>query len=385
MKILIAPDSFKNSLSGPKVAEAIAKGVRSIIEDATIHTLPLADGGEGTVNALVASTDGTTRKVRVHDPLMREIEAEYGVINNDTAIIEMAAASGLELLSEEERNPMITTTYGTGELIRDAIHNNFRKIIIGVGGSATNDAGAGMAEALGAKLLDKEGRRVDKGGGQLGKIDKIDLSELLPELKDTNILVAVDVKNTLTGEEGATRVYSSQKGANESMVEELENNLTHFADLIKSTTGNEIRDIPGSGAAGGLAGGLNGIIGARIENGFNLISEIIQLEEHLKEADLVITGEGQIDIQTGYGKTPYGVATMANNYNVPVVGFAGTLGDRYETLLQGTFDNLYPITEKPVRLDEAMHNAEKLLIQAAARMTRSLLIGQQLPKLNVKK
>lgn len=378
MKVLIATDSFKNSLSGAKVAEAIARGMKSEMSDVRIHSLPLADGGEGTVDALVAAANGTKRKVRVHDPLMREIEAEYGIIQKDTAVIEMAAASGMGLLSEVERNPMITTTYGTGELIREAIEKNFKRIIIGVGGSATNDAGAGMAEALGAKLLNKDGEEIEKGGGQLDKLAKIDLTGLMPEVKDTEIIVAVDVRNPLTGPDGATRVYAPQKGADESMVEQLENNLNHFARKITETNGRKIKDVPGGGAAGGLAAGLAGFLDAGIQNGFNLISELIRLEETIKEADLVITGEGMIDYQTGYGKTPHGVAMMAKKYDIPVVGFAGTLGEGYEKLLKSSFDNLYPITDKPVNLEEAMHNADELLAKAAARMARSLILGKRL-------
>ncbi|MCF8232395.1 MAG: glycerate kinase [Bacteroidales bacterium] len=383
MKVLIATDSFKNSLSGARVAEAIARGIKSEMRNVTIHSLPLADGGEGTVDALVAATNGNKRKVRVHDPLMREIEAEYGVIHEDTAVIEMAAASGIGLLSKVECNPMITTTYGTGELIKEAIEKNFNRIIVGVGGSATNDAGAGMAEALGAKLLDKNGEEVEKGGGQLDKVTKIDLSGLMPEINNTKIIVAVDVRNTLTGPYGATRVYAPQKGADESMVEQLENNLNHFAQKLAETNGRKIKDIPGSGAAGGLAAGLAGFLDASIQNGFNLISELIRLEDFIKNADLVITGEGMIDNQTGYGKTPHGVASMAKKYNIPVVGFAGTLGEGHEKLLESSFDNLYPITEKPVKLEEAIHKAEELLMKAAARMTRSLVLGSKLTGLKL--
>ncbi len=384
MRIVIAPDSFKHSLSGAKVSKAIEKGIKSVNDDVTIHTMPLADGGEGTVEALVAATSGSKKRVRVHDPLMREIEAEYGVISDDTAIIEMAAASGLELISKEERNPMITTTFGTGELIKDAIENHFKKIIIGVGGSATNDAGAGMAQALGAKLLNSRREEIDKGGGALSELDHIDLSELVSGLRDIEILVAVDVKNTLTGADGATHVYAPQKGADESMVEALEKNLDNFALILKNYTGKDVRQIPGSGAAGGLAAGLAGVLGAKIENGFNLISGIIKLEDHIKKADLVITGEGMIDKQTGFGKTPYGVASLAKKHKVPVVGFAGTLGDGYEKLLNKPFDNLYPIADKPVSLDEALHEAENLLEKASARMMRSLLLGKKLDKLKTK-
>jgi len=384
MKILIAPDSFKHSLTGAEVAEAIKSGIHSILKEATIHTLPLADGGEGTVAALVASTGGKKRRIAVHDPLMRKIEAEYGIINDDTAVIEMAAASGLELISNEERNPLVTTTFGTGELIKDALDNGFKKIIIGVGGSATNDAGAGMAQALGARLLNDKGEDIDKGGGHLDKLKRIDLSHLNPALSDTSIHVAVDVKNPLTGEQGATKVYAPQKGADPTMVDMLERNLAHFADVIWQSTGNNVKDIPGGGAAGGLAAGLAGVLGANIENGFNLISKIIGLERYMKDADLVITGEGMIDSQTAFGKTPHGVAMLAKKYKIPVVGFAGTLGEGYNQLLSSVFDNLYPITEKPVKLDEALHAAEHLLFQASARMMRSLLLGNKIDALKPK-
>lgn len=377
MRILIAPDSFKHCLPGVKVADALASGIKSVLEDVEINTIPLADGGEGTVQALVAATGGKKRRIKAHDPLMRDIEAEYGIIYENTAVIEMAAASGLELLSHEERNPMITTTYGTGELIRDAVEQGFSKIIVGVGGSATNDGGAGMAEALGARLLDKNDEPLDKGGGQLGSLFRVDLYGLMPELKNVEITVAVDVKNLLTGKNGASMVYAAQKGANPNMVDDLEKNLIHFANILEETTGRKFRDIEGSGAAGGLAAGLVGFLGASIGKGFEMISELVHLEELIKKADLVITGEGQIDKQTGFGKTPYGVATLARKYHKQIVGFAGTLGEGYETLLGAYFDNLYPITEKPVRLEEALHDAYPLLQKAAARMARSFLIGSR--------
>lgn len=381
MKILIAPDSFKHSLTGAEVSGAIKSGIHSILKEVTIHTLPMADGGEGTVTALVAAAGGRKSKTVVHDPLMRKIEAEYGIINDDTAVIEMAAASGLELISNEERNPMVTTTFGTGELIKNALNHGFRKIIIGVGGSATNDGGAGMAQALGARLLNDNDEDIDKGGGHLDKLKKIDLSNLHPALRDTSIHVAVDVKNPLTGKEGATKVYAPQKGADPTMVDMLERNLEHFADAIWQSTGKKVKDMPGSGAAGGLAAGLAGVLGAHIENGFDLISKIIGLEAYVKDSDLVITGEGMIDSQTAFGKTPHGVAMLARKYKIPVVGFAGTLGDGYDRLLDTVFDNLYPIAEKPVKLDEALHAAERLLFQASARMMRSLMLGNKIDAL----
>lgn len=369
MKILIAPDSFKHCLTAIEVARYLEEGIHKILPEADTKILPLADGGEGTVRTLVDATGGNIYSARVHDPLMREIESFFGILrDNKTAIIEMAAASGIELLQPEERNPFYTTTYGTGELIKAALDRNCEKIIIGIGGSATNDGGAGMVQALGGKLLDKENKQIKKGGSGLKSLVKINISTLDTRLEKCDITVASDVENVLTGPNGATIVYGPQKGANAEMVEKLDQNLKHYANKIEEFSGKQIRNIKGSGAAGGLGAGLIAFANAKIQPGFQVISDIINLKQKVQWADYIITGEGKIDYQTQYGKTPYGVARMVKKYNKIVIAIAGTLENQYEEIYQKGFDLILPIIEKPMQLKEAIREAPDLLKKTGKRI-----------------
>lgn len=373
MKILIAPDSFKDCLPANEVARFLELGILKVFPDAEIIKIPLADGGEGTVEALVNTTDGKIINIQVHDPLMRKIDSFLGILGDGkTAIIEMAAASGLELLKEKERNPWLTTTFGTGELIKAALDFGCQTILIGIGGSATVDGGAGMVQALGIELLDKQNKSIAKGGKGLAQVETINTETLDKRLKECKILVACDVKNPLLGENGAAKVYGPQKGANPEMVRKLEQNLTHYAKVIESHLGTSIAETQGAGAAGGLGAGLLAFLNADLKPGFELISETVHLAEQIVNADLVITAEGKIDYQTRFGKTPAGVAGIAKKFNKPLLAFAGSLGPRVESLNELGFTSIIPITDKPMSLQESITNAGELLMNAAER-TMSIL------------
>ncbi len=373
MKILIAPDSFKDCLPANEVARFIELGILKVFPDAEIIKIPLADGGEGTVEALVNTTNGKIKNIQVHDPLMRKIDSFFGILGNrKTAIIEMAAASGLELLKEKERNPWLTTTFGTGELIKAALDFGCQTILIGIGGSATVDGGAGMVQALGVELLDEKNKSIAKGGKGLAQLNTINTDTLDKRLKECKISVACDVKNPLLGENGAAKVYGPQKGANPEMVQKLEQNLTHYAKVIESHLGTSIAETQGAGAAGGLGAGLLAFLNADLKPGFELISETVHLAEQIVIADLVITAEGKIDYQTRFGKTPAGVAGVAKNFNKPLLAFAGSLGPRVESLNELGFTSIIPITDKPMSLQESITNAGELLMNAAERTMRIL-------------
>ncbi len=371
MNILIAPDSFKDSLSAMDVCNNIEKGIIRALPQAKIKKIPLADGGEGTVDALVQATGGKKIQAKVHDPLFREITAIYGILSDGkTAVIEMAAASGIELLSKNERNPWISSTLGTGELIKDALDKGCRKFIVGIGGSATNDAGTGMALALGARFLDASGNEMAGTGENLGKITKIDLENLDSRIHDCSISVACDVTNPLHGLNGAAHVYSPQKGANTNMVEKLDQNLQYFGELIEKQLGKRVSMMPGAGAAGGLGAGLNAFLNATLEPGFQIIKNTLKLDDIIPWADVVITGEGKIDNQTRFGKTPHGVAMVAKQVKIPVIALAGTLGDGYEELYHHHFHAIFSIIDKPMQLNDALKNAPKLLEQSAETIMR---------------
>jgi glycerate kinase len=369
MRILIAPDSFKHSLSAKEVADNLEAGLLQVLPDSIVTKIPVADGGEGTVQSLIDATNGKLVKVTASDPLMRKIDSFFGILgDNKTAVIEMAAASGIELLSEEEKDPWITSTYGTGELIVRALDHGCKKIIVGIGGSATNDGGAGMVQALGGSLRDEHGIELRPGGGQLGKLRKIDLGEMDPRLKSVEIMVASDVINPLTGEQGASLVYGPQKGGNELMVEKLDRKLGHFANIIQQQLGIDIEKHPGAGAAGGLGAGLIAFLQATLQPGFTVVSNTVSLETEIKLHDFVITGEGKMDRQTQYGKTPFGVAQLASKYGKPVIGVAGILGEGYEVLLEKGFSWLLPISEKQIPIQESIRKAPELLIETGARI-----------------
>jgi len=353
MKIVVAPDSFKGSLTAVEVSDAIEQGVREIFPEAKIVKIPMADGGDGTVQCLVNATGGEIIRKKVTDPLGNEVLASYGILGDKrTAVIEMAEASGLTLVPENKRDPLITTTYGTGQLIKSALDQGCRKMIIGIGGSATNDGGAGMVQTLGVKLLDKDGEEIGFGGGELKKVFRIDTKYLDNRLSETKVLIASDVSNPLCGSKGAARIYGPQKGATPEIIEELDESLGHFAEIIKRDLNKDIKDIPGAGAAGGLGASLMAFLNAELRPGIEIIIEIVKLEQTIKDADLVITGEGKIDSQTIYGKAPIGVAKIAKKYDIPVIAVAAIIGDDADIVHQHGIDNLIKVSEPPMSLTE---------------------------------
>ncbi|MFP7298924.1 glycerate kinase [Neobacillus niacini] len=369
MKIVIAPDSFKESLSALEAAEAIEKGFKRVIPNAEYVKVPMADGGEGTVQSLVDATGGEIHSKIVTGPLGEPVDAFFGILGSKrTAVIEMAAASGLHLVPREKRNPLVTTTRGTGELIAAALDYGVNHIIIGIGGSATNDGGAGMAKALGALLLDKDGKEIGDGGGSLGDLASINLSKLDHRLADIKIDVACDVENPLTGEKGASAIFGPQKGATPEMVEQLDQNLGHFAAIIERDLGKKIVDIPGAGAAGGLGGGLLAFLPSELKRGVEIVIEATGLSRIVEDADLVITGEGKIDGQTIFGKTPVGVAKAAKQYNVPVVGIAGNVSKDSHVVYEHGIDALFSIVPGVTTLEDAFKHAGEYVERTAANI-----------------
>ncbi len=377
MNILIAPDSFKDSLSAQKAGEAIYNGITSMPGEWNIQILPMADGGEGTVDALINATNGNLHYTEVYDPLMRKVRAKYGILGDGkTAVIEMAAASGIELLNSEERNPWITSSFGTGQLISAALDKGCNRIIMGIGGSATNDGGIGMAQALGVIFLDKNGKPVGHGGGELSKINRIEVQGMDPRITDCEIDIACDVTNPLTGLNGASMIYAPQKGADKEMVQKLDTNLKHFAKLVKEQLNKDVDTIPGAGAAGGLGAGFLAFTQAVLKPGFEIVRRETKLDDHIQWADLVITGEGKIDFQTQFGKTPMGVARVAKKYDKPVIAIAGTLGEGYQELYFLGFDSIVSIIDKPMSLQEALITAPQLL-ERSARSVIQLWISKK--------
>jgi glycerate kinase len=373
MNILIAPDSFKDCLSALEVASALERGIRKILPDTLCTLVPMSDGGEGTVQAVIDATRGELVYLKVKDPLLREVNSFYGITcDGETAVIEMAAASGLELLTDEERDPWITSTFGTGQLIGDALERGVRKILLGIGGSATNDGGAGMAQALGVKFSGRGGILTVQGGGALSEVGQIHMEGLDPRLAGAEIVVACDVTNPLTGPHGASFVYGPQKGANKEMAGKLDRNLTHFAGLIHDQLGKEVSMTPGAGAAGGLGAGLVAFLDASLVKGFDMIAGVVGLEEKVLAADLVITGEGKMDAQTRFGKTPFGVAQLAKKHGKQVIGVAGALDDETGILYEAGFDMLMPIQEKPGELESSLKNGKLLLERTGERLARLL-------------
>lgn len=328
MKIVIAPDSFKGSLTAIEVSDALEKGVKKVYPAALVEKIPMADGGEGTVQCLINATQGSMYKKEVIGPLGEPVIASFGILGDRiTAAIEMASASGLPLVPSGKKNPLMTTTYGTGQLIKTTLDYGCRKMIIGIGGSATNDGGAGMVQALGVHLLDKDDNEIGLGGAQLSKLERINISDLDKRIKETNILVASDVQNPLCGPTGASHVYGPQKGANKDMIVILDDALAHFADIIKRDLDQDIKNIPGAGAAGGLGAGLMAFLDAKLKPGIDIVINNVHLEERVEDADLVITGEGEINASTIYGKTPIGVARIAKKYSIPVVSVSALIDD----------------------------------------------------------
>ncbi len=379
MKVLICPDKFKECLSAVVVASHIRKGIFKVMPETDCRIMPLADGGEGTVEALVESTGGRIVTAQVHDPLMRPVNAFFGITgHSNTAVIEMAAASGLALLKPEERNPLITTTYGTGELIKFALDKGCREIILGIGGSATVDGGVGMAQALGIRFRDEQDREINPGGGNLNRIVSIDKSNLDPRLSHCKVFAACDVNNPLTGPTGAALVYGPQKGATPAVAKLLDDNLRHLGSLIRDLWDCEMDVLAGAGAAGGLGGGIAAFLKGELRSGFELISHAVKLEDWIRWANLVITGEGRIDSQTAFGKTAGGVARMAQSMNKPVIAFAGSVEEEHEILMALGFTAVVPIADRPMTLQQSMADAGRLLENAAERVAGMLVLGKQL-------
>ncbi|MCS2163684.1 glycerate 3-kinase [Scandinavium sp. H11S7] len=377
MKIVIAPDSFKESLSAQKCAQAIQAGFSAIFPDAEYQCLPIADGGEGTVEAMVAATSGLIVPVTVTGPQGTPVEAFYGVTGDGaTAVIEMAAASGLMLVEPDARNPLRATSYGTGELIRHALRAGIGHIILGIGGSATVDGGMGMAQALGARFLDAQGKELSASGGALLHVERVDLQGLDPLLKKCRIEVACDVDNPLIGPRGAATVFGPQKGATLDMVEALERGLTRYAGVLQTLTDVEVSTLPGGGAAGGMGIAAMVFLNAQLKPGIDIVIEAVGLAQAIDGATLVVTGEGRIDSQTVGGKAPMGVARVAKQFNVPVIGIAGVLGEGVEVVHQHGIDAVFSILPRLAPLPEVLADGQNNLYHCARNIACVIRIGQ---------
>jgi len=372
MKVAVAPDSFKESVSSVQAADAIGRGLRAADADLELALVPMADGGEGTVEAMVAATAGRRVSAPVHDPLGRPAEAEFGLLGGGrAAVIEMASASGLALLRPGERDPWLTSTRGTGELIRAALDLGVEEIIIGIGGSATVDLGTGMAHELGIRFIDAEGEVIeDCRGGRLKDMCRVDASGLDPRLEGVGITVACDVTNPLTGPQGAARVYGPQKGADAEMVSRLEAGMASLAEVLRRDLGKDVSDVPGAGAAGGLGAGLMAFLGAEPRSGAEAVIQAVRLAEKMRGSDLVITGEGRADGQSAFGKAPAAVARVARAQGVPTVMLCGARGDGYEKLYELGVRAVLPVCDRPMALESALKEAATLLERAAESVMR---------------
>jgi glycerate kinase len=376
MRIVIAPQSLKGSLTAAETGQAIAEGARHVYPEADIEIIPIADGGEGTVQALVDATGGQLLSQQVTGPLGEPVQAFFGLLGDGrTAVIEMASCAGLPLVPLERRNPRITTTYGVGELIRAALDAGCRHFIIGIGGSATNDGGAGMAQALGAKLTTEQGETIARGGAALSTLAHISTASIDQRLRESTFQVACDVTNPLCGPSGASAVYGPQKGATPEMVEELDVALSHYASVIEQDLHVSVRQIPGAGAAGGLGAGLIAFLGAMLKPGAQIVLEAVHLEESIQKADLVITAEGRLDEQTAYGKSVGAVAALAKRYHVPVLALAGGLGADYRVVYDLGVDAVAVLPDGPMSLAYAMEHAVALMSDATERTLKIFQVG----------
>lgn len=364
MKIVVACDSFKGCLKSYEVNDVVEKGIKKVVKDIEVIKISIADGGEGTVHALVEGLGGKYIEVNISDPLMRKIKATYGILDDDTAIIEVAACIGLPLLKEEERNPLETTTYGVGEIIKDAIQKGVRKFIIGIGGSSTNDAGLGVLEALGYKFYDENNNLLKGVGKSLEFVKYIDDTNKLKELDECSFTILCDVDNPFYGDNGAAKVYAKQKGASDEEIEILDKGLKNFSLIIKNKLGKDISHIKGSGAAGGLGGGFYAFLDGKLLPGIDVIFEKLGIEEILSDTVYIVTGEGKIDSQSVMGKVLSGIGKLGKKYNIPVIGICGTLEDGIEELHKIGFTSLFSVINKPMSLEMAMDkNVTKKLIE----------------------
>ncbi|KZE64131.1 glycerate kinase [Fictibacillus phosphorivorans] len=387
MKIVIAPDSFKESMTAAEVCKAVEAGFRKVFKDAEYVYIPVGDGGEGTVQSVVDATGGEIVNVRATGPLGEKVNAFYGLTGDGkTAVIEMAAASGLHLVPREMRNPLVTSTRGTGELILDALDKKVERIVLGLGGSATNDGGAGMASALGVKFLDVNGEELPPGGEPLGELLTIDVSGIDKRLKSVKVDVACDVTNPLTGPLGASAVFGPQKGATPEMVGILDNSLKRYAEVVERNLGVEVDSLPGAGAAGGLGAGVVAFLDGKLQSGIDLVLDVIGFEDAVRDADLVITGEGRIDFQTVHGKAPVGVAKRAKAVagEVPVVAIAGSIGPDYEAVFEHGIDAVFSVVNGVVTLEEALANGSVNVEKTAENIARLLKMNFKTEKADTK-
>ena len=379
MKILVAPQEFKGSISALSVAEAAKVGVIRVFPKAEVVLCPVADGGDGTLETLVEVSGGEVRTCNVRNPIGETITAQWGAMGDGvTAVIEMARTSGLALLSLDERDPLNASTFGLGQAILEALNEGFRNFIVGIGGSATNDAGAGMAQALGANLLDSEGRSIGSGGAALANLRSIDVSKMDPRIEGSHFMVACDVSNPLTGDEGASAVYGPQKGATPAMVAELDNALLNFADIVKKDIGKNVSGISGAGAAGGLGAGMLAFMGAELKAGVDIVLETVRLKEKLAGVDLVITGEGGMDFQTVYNKAPIGVARIAAELNIPTVAIAGLLGQNFTVVHDHGIRAATSIVDGPITLQESSERASELISNSVEESLRFISVGMDM-------
>ena len=378
MKLLFASDSFKGSLTSEKTVELLSQAAREVFGECECSGVPVADGGEGTVEAVIAAEHGEYINVKVHGPLMEETESFYGTFDGNKAVIEMAAASGLPMVPEELRNPLNTTTFGTGELILDALKRGFRDISIAIGGSATNDGGMGCARALGVKFLDQDGNELEGFGRDLARVAAIDISGLDERVKDSKITVMCDVTNPLCGKDGATWTFGKQKGATPEIQEELEKGMCSYRDVIRETFGIDCDGIPGTGAAGGLGAALMVFLGGEMKSGIETVLDLIRFDERLEGVDLVVTGEGRTDWQSCFGKVMQGVGMRAKAKGIPVLGLSGSLGKNAMDICSCGISSLMTTVNAPMPLSEALERAEELYYEGAIRMFRFVRTGMEI-------
>lgn len=371
MKIIIAPDKFKGSMTAVEAAQSIARGIKAVLPAAQLELVPLSDGGEGLIDSLVGSAKGTLMHTVATDPLGSPVKAAWGLLDEGkTAVIEMSTASGLTLLPEEKRNPSITTTFGTGELIKAALDHGCTRLIIGIGGSATNDSGAGMAQALGAQFYDQYGRALSYGGAELLRLDRIDISALDKRLQNLVTLVACDVDNPLTGPLGASRIYGPQKGASPELVDTLDAALSNYAQVVKKELGIEIESVPGAGAAGGLGAGLIAFLRAELRSGIELVLDALQIDRLLPDCSLLITAEGKLDAQSAHGKAPVGIARRAARFGVPVIALAGSIESDLEQFHSEGISACFAIADGPLTLEQSIARGPELLENKTAELMR---------------
>lgn len=380
MKLLFASDSFKGTLSSEQIIRLLTDSANRIFPGCETVGVPIADGGEGTVDAVIAVTKGQLRNVKVHGPLMEEAEASYGVFHGDSAVIEMAAASGLPMVPTEKRNPLHTTTYGTGELIRDALESGYRRLSIAIGGSATNDGGMGAMRALGVRFLDKEGKELAGVGADLGKVADIDVSGLHPAVKEASITVMCDVNNPLTGPDGATYTFGKQKGGTPEILDQLEQGMKQYAAVMRDKLGLDVENLAGAGAAGGLGAALCGYLHAELKSGIETVLDLIDFDGLLEGTDLVVTGEGRIDWQSAFGKVPSGVGMRCKAKNIPAVAIVGGMGKGAEKIYEFGVDSIVPTINGAMDIEEALERAEELYVSAADRTFRMIRAGMQMRK-----